>query len=64
MYLYDICVNTGYAACVSVNHTTGYQDVTLFCRFPTQTTAKNICKLWLPLPKLSLYHHCSLRTDS
>jgi hypothetical protein len=38
MSLYDICVTTGHAARVSVSHITGFQDVTLFCRFPTPTT--------------------------
>jgi hypothetical protein len=40
MSLYNTCVTISYAARVSVNRTTGYQDVTLFCRFPTQTMAK------------------------
>jgi hypothetical protein len=26
MYLYDTCITTSYAARVSVNHTTGYQQ--------------------------------------
>ncbi len=38
MWLYNICVSTGHAANVSVCHSTGYQDVTLFCQFPTPTT--------------------------
>jgi hypothetical protein len=44
MLLYDNCVATGLAARVSVNHITSYQDVTLFCCFPTRTTAANVRK--------------------
>jgi hypothetical protein len=44
MSLYDICVAAGLAARVSVCHSTGNQDVTIFCRFPTTTTAVNIRK--------------------
>ncbi len=39
MSLYDICVATGHAARISVSHIMGYQDVTLFCRFPTPSTS-------------------------
>jgi hypothetical protein len=39
MSLYDICVASGQAARVSVNHTNGYQDVMIFCHFPVQTSA-------------------------
>jgi hypothetical protein len=44
MSLYDICVTTGHAARVSLSHITGFQDVTLFCRFPTPTTTANPLK--------------------
>jgi hypothetical protein len=44
MSLYDICVATGHAARVSVNHSIGFQDVTLFCRFTTQATAADTRK--------------------
>jgi hypothetical protein len=39
MSLYDICVASGHAARISVSHIMGYQDVTLFCRFPTPSTS-------------------------
>jgi hypothetical protein len=44
MSLYDICVAASHAARVSVCQSTGNQDVTLFCRFPTPTTAVNVRK--------------------
>jgi hypothetical protein len=45
MSLYDICVAAGLAARVSVCHSTGNQDVTIFfCRLPTTTTAVNVRK--------------------
>jgi hypothetical protein len=44
MSLYDICVTAGLATCVSVCHSTGNQDVTILCHFPTTTTAVNTRK--------------------
>jgi hypothetical protein len=44
MSLYDICVATGHAAHVSVNHSTSFQNVTLFCHFATQVTVANTRK--------------------
>ncbi len=41
MSLYDICVATGHIARVSVNHTIGYQDVTIFFSFPMLTNNSN-----------------------
>jgi hypothetical protein len=44
MLLYDICVTTGHAARVTVSHIMGFQDVTLFCRFPTPVTTATALK--------------------